>query len=272
MTAPGTVEVAAWWSANAEGYQRWGDIAHGQEAYRQAWIDALVRLVGHPLRDGSPVLRIADIGTGTAEIALLLGGMGHDVTGYDIAPGMLTVARRKAKAEGVAVRFVPGNAYELPLGEGSVDITISRWMLWTLHDPALALREWRRVLAPGGKIVVIDTLHGIAPTTVLERANRARERAFWALYGWLKRAWYRIRHGRNAQIAASPTGPTETSSKHWQSLADVQAHFTEAGMSNVAQGWLDAVFEAHRRAAPLRWRIACCAPRFFTLTWRKPVP
>ncbi|MGH3615948.1 MAG: hypothetical protein ACRDRK_25810, partial [Pseudonocardia sp.] len=72
MTVPSIEQIAARWSAHAEHYQRWGDLAHGHPAYRNAWIDALAGLVGHPGRDGSPPLRIADIGTGTAEIALLL--------------------------------------------------------------------------------------------------------------------------------------------------------------------------------------------------------
>lgn len=52
-------------------------------------------------------------------------------------------------------------------------------VFWTLYDPERALREWRRVLAPSGRIVVIDALHFASPHTVVQRARRIRERASW---------------------------------------------------------------------------------------------
>jgi ubiquinone/menaquinone biosynthesis C-methylase UbiE len=99
-------------------------IAHGHPDYQRAWVNALAGLVGHSRRDGSLALRVADIGT--AEIALLLAEMGHDVTVYDIAPGMLERARTKADTTGIAVRFAHGDAYDLPLADGSVDVVINR--------------------------------------------------------------------------------------------------------------------------------------------------
>lgn len=275
MTAPSTEQIAARWSAHAERYHRWGDLAHGHPAYRSAWVDALADLVGHPRRDGSPALRVVDIGTGTAEIALLLAEMGHDVTGYDIAPGMLQKATAKANAAGIAVRFARGDAYDLPLADGSVDVVINRMVFWTLYDPPRALREWRRVLAPGGRIVVIDALHFATPTTLLQRVRHIRGRIFWTVQDRLERARERLQHRssdtRTSQYRCDAVAPPGMS---WQSVADAQRHFTEAGLSEHTQGWLDTVVDVDRRTAALRWRIAGRLPRFFTLTWppRRPAP
>ncbi|MGH3564453.1 MAG: class I SAM-dependent methyltransferase [Pseudonocardia sp.] len=275
MTVPSIEQIAARWSAHAERYHRWGDLTHGHPAYRNAWIDALAGLVGHPGRDGSPPLRIADIGTGTAEIALLLAGMGHDVTGYDIAPGMLAVAQAKADAArvpsaGVTVRFEHGDAYDLPLADAAVDVVINRMVFWTLHDPGAALREWRRVLAPGGRIVVIDALHFATPTTVRERAHRVRERAFWTTLGRFEHARDRLRYGRrNGRSGQYRSDAVQPPGMRWQGVADAKRHFTEAGLSTVIPGRLDTVADAHRRTASLRWRAAGLLPRFFTLTWTR---
>lgn len=269
MTAPSTEQIAARWSSNAERYHRWGDLAHGHPDYRRAWVTALTGLVGHPHRDGSPALRVADIGTGTAEIALLLAELGHDVTGYDIAPGMLQKARSKADAAGIAVRFVRGDAYDLPLADGSVDVVINRMVFWTLYDPPRALREWRRVLAPDGRIVVIDALHFATPTTLLQRVRQIRGRVFWATQDRLERARDRLQHrGSDTLTSQYRCDAVQPPGMSWQSVADAQRHFTEAGMSELAQGWLDTVFDVDRRTAPLRWRIAGRLPRFFTLTWQ----
>lgn len=269
MTAPSTEQIAARWSANADRYHRWGDLAYGHPDYRSAWVDALADLVGHPRRDGSSALRVADIGTGTAEIALLLAEMGHDVTGYDIAPGMLQKARSKAGAAGIAVRFARGDAYDLPLADGSVDVVINKMVFWTLYDPPRALREWRRVLAPGGRIVVIDALHFATPTTLLQRVRQIRGRVFWATQDRLERARNRLRHRpRDTRTSQYRSDAVQPSGMSWQSVSDVQRHFTEAGLTEVTQGWLDTVFDVDRCTAPLRWRIAGRLPRFFTVTWQ----
>jgi ubiquinone/menaquinone biosynthesis C-methylase UbiE len=270
VTVPSTAQIAARWSANADRYHRWGDIAHGHPDYQRAWVNALAGMVGHPRRDGSPALRVADIGTGTAEIALLLAEMGHDVTGYDIAPGMLERARKKADTMGIAVRFAHGDAYDVPLADGSVDVVINRMVFWTLHDPPRALREWRRVLAPGGRIVVIEALHFAAPTTFREGMRWIRTQVFWAAQDRFERIREQLRHGRrDAGTREYHSDAIQPPGMRWQRVADAQRYFTEAGLTEVRQGWLDTVADAHRRTASLRWRLAGLLRRFFTLTWQQ---
>ncbi len=252
--------AAAYWSSQADRYQRWGDLAHGHPVYREAWTDVLGRLAGHPARDGSGPRRVADVGCGTGELALLLAAMGHRVTGYDIAPGMLDRAWAAIAAAGPLAGTAAVERAEsgsLPLAEGSVDLVISRMSFWALPDPVAALREWRRMLAPGGRVVVIDALHFAAPTSAADRARHLVGRVFWTVVG---------RFDRRRGATTAPTRPA-TPGSGWRSVDEPASQFAAAGLTGVRIGWLDEVAAAHRATAPVRWRLAGLLPRFYVLTW-----
>jgi ubiquinone/menaquinone biosynthesis C-methylase UbiE len=263
--APSAEQIAARWDTWSHTYDRWGPGKH--PAYKDAWIDALAELLGHPQRDGSPVLRIADIGTGTGDIALLLAEMGHDVTGYDISPVMLERARAKAGQAGVPAAFDLGDAYHLPLGDGSFDAVVNRLVLWTLHDPSAALLEWWRVVSPGGHIVVIDGLlwADSASLGFVRRAWRAFQRLLLTY-----RSRRRARRECRAWGGAYYTDTVATPGMSWRSVVDAQAHFTEAGLPAPQLSWLDALFEVERRTTPVRRRLVSRPRPFFALTVQRP--
>ena len=78
--------------------------------------------------------------------------------GLDPDPRVLAIAARKARRAGVTLRLDRGYADRLPYPDGSVDRVLSAFMLHHLpadqqHD---ALREVRRVLAPGGRLHLLD--------------------------------------------------------------------------------------------------------------------
>lgn len=113
-------------------------------------------------REGESVLDLA-CGTGLvsflAEQAVRRSGL---VVGIDISPGMLDVARHKAKQTGSDVTFLQhdisdlsGLALEsfLPRGEEGFDLITCAAALVLLPDPGRAIRGWMRWLKPGGRIV-----------------------------------------------------------------------------------------------------------------------
>jgi len=116
----------------------------------------MLRLV--QLRPGEDVL---DVGCGTGSLAILakrqVGAQGA-VHGIDAAPEMIARAREKARRAGVDIRFAEGAVQALPLPDSEVDVVLSTLMLH--HVPATALpqvaREIKRVLRPGGRLLVID--------------------------------------------------------------------------------------------------------------------
>ena len=107
-----------------------------------------------------PGQTVLEIGTGTGSVLLLVARVAPDATviGLDPDPEALAVAGRKVRRAGVPIRLDRGYADRLPYPDGSVDRVLSSFMLHHLQPDAqqAALREVRRVLAPGGRLHLVD--------------------------------------------------------------------------------------------------------------------
>jgi ubiquinone/menaquinone biosynthesis C-methylase UbiE len=97
---------------------------------------------------------LVDVGCGTGTAALLAAQPGVMVTGVDPAPRLLEIARAAAVERDLEVSFVPGDAAAMPMPDGSADIVVSVFGVIFAADPAEAAAEFRRVLAPTGRIVL----------------------------------------------------------------------------------------------------------------------
>lgn len=128
-------------SANIDRYWRW----------------RTVRIA--PPRGASPIL---DVCTGTGDLAFeALGssaGSAADVVGIDFAGQMLARARLKAAKAGLSGRahFVRGDAMQLPLPDRSSDAVTIAFGIRNVLEPAVACREFFRVLRPGGHLAVLE--------------------------------------------------------------------------------------------------------------------
>jgi ubiquinone/menaquinone biosynthesis C-methylase UbiE len=108
------------------------------------------------LVDVRPGQRGLDIGCGrgaaTFPLAAAVADEG-DVTGVDVAPAMVALARARAEREGVAnVRFEAMDATDLPLPERAFDVVLSSLVLFFLPDPPAALARWLRLASAGGQV------------------------------------------------------------------------------------------------------------------------
>ena len=144
-------DIREYWSERAEGFDRdpGHKISEGRE--QQAWAALFARHLG--AADGR---RLLDLASGTGEIALLCHRLGFEVTGLDWAEPMLDRARAKAVQQGAAIGFLQADAERTMLPDASMDVIVTRHLVWTLVDPGAAFAEWRRVLRPGGQILIID--------------------------------------------------------------------------------------------------------------------
>ncbi len=105
---------------------------------------------------------LLDIGTGTGRMIELLGPRATSALGIDRSPEMLRLARGRIEGAGLthgAVRR--GDMYALPPADGSIDTVIIHQVLHFADDPAAVIAEAARVLAPGGRLLVVDFMpHG----------------------------------------------------------------------------------------------------------------
>lgn len=104
--------------------------------------------------------RVLDLGAGTGTLTVMVKQScpGAEVVGLDGDPQVLALAREKATAAGVAIRFDQGLATALPYDDAAFDRVLSSLMLHHLssEDKQRALGEAWRVLRPGGELHVLD--------------------------------------------------------------------------------------------------------------------
>jgi len=108
------------------------------------------------LGDG-PFNLLVDLGTGTGRILELFGGRASRSLGFDLNHAMLAYARMKLERAGLSHAQVRhGDLYNVPLPDGAADAVVLHQVLHFLDDPAAAVAEAARLLAPGGKLLVVD--------------------------------------------------------------------------------------------------------------------
>lgn len=108
-----------------------------------------------------PGERVLDVGCGTGTLAVAAARrVGRDgwVGGVDAAPQMVQAARRKAAREGVGVDVREALAQDLPFPDGSVDAVMTSMAMHHVppHARVVAVAEMRRVLRPGGRLLIAD--------------------------------------------------------------------------------------------------------------------
>jgi len=111
--------------------------------------EALLRLM--------PPLTIADLGAGEGSFALLLSQRAVRVIAVDNSARMIEVGREQAARNGIRnIDFRQGDMEEVPIGSGEVDLVFFSQSLHHALHPERALAEAARILAPGGRVVVLD--------------------------------------------------------------------------------------------------------------------
>jgi ubiquinone/menaquinone biosynthesis C-methylase UbiE len=83
------------------------------------------------------------------------------VIGLDPSAKLLSMARANLSADSGRCDFVEGSAEAIPLQNESVDTVVTTWTLCSIPDAHQALRETRRILRPGGRLLFVE--HGCAP-------------------------------------------------------------------------------------------------------------
>jgi SAM-dependent methyltransferase len=177
---------------------------------------------------------VLDLATGTGNAALLAAAAGAAVTGIDLAPRLIEVARRRAEAQGASASFVVGDLRTLPFEDSTFDVVLSVFGIIFAEDAELAFSEMMRVLRPSGRGLLavwvpagpIDAMMGVIGRAMAAATGSTPKRFPWhdtdaigdvaARHG----ASVRSHDGELDFEAASPEAyMTEGEQKHPMSLA-----------------------------------------------------
>jgi ubiquinone/menaquinone biosynthesis C-methylase UbiE len=146
------------------------------ENYQRHFVPAIAEPVSVPLLGTAalrPGDRVLDVGCGTGVIARRAAeqvGPAGAVTAIDLSPEMIEVARATPAPVAPPIEWHTGDAVSLPFPDGAYDVVLCQMALMFMENRVAAVAEMRRVLKPGGRIVV-STPGPIQPVfTALERA------------------------------------------------------------------------------------------------------
>jgi ubiquinone/menaquinone biosynthesis C-methylase UbiE len=148
-----------------EGYRLWADtwdttaspIAALEHRTLLPWIESLAPC------------RAIDVGCGTGRWTGRLSAIG-----IDASPAMLTVAARK---EGLRGRLAVADAAALPVASGAADLVLCTLTFGHIRDQAGAMREFARILQPGGTLILTD-FHPAAAARGWRRTFRANGQVY----------------------------------------------------------------------------------------------
>jgi ubiquinone/menaquinone biosynthesis C-methylase UbiE/biotin operon repressor len=146
-----------------------------RRAQKRAYFDRVAASFGEQLLPGRtweglarglirlcPRGRYADLGIGDGMLTLMLAEVADLVTAVDLSPEMLSQLQARAKPKGITnIETVEGDIENLPLPDASHDVVVMSQALHHAVEPLRALKEARRILVPGGALLVLDLLaHG----------------------------------------------------------------------------------------------------------------
>ena len=141
-------QAADYFAQNAD---RWDEIRslYTSESAVEA---AILNAVGE-----GPFERLVDLGAGTGRMLTLLAAKAKRSSGLDLSRQMLNIARGNVAAAGVAAcELRHGDIFDTRLADGSADLVVVHQVLHYLGEPAAAVAEAARLVAPGGRLIIVD--------------------------------------------------------------------------------------------------------------------
>jgi ArsR family transcriptional regulator len=141
-------QAAAYFAENAERWDEMRSLHTAEAAVEAAILDAAGE---------GPYQRLVDLGSGTGRMLTLLGDRAKSAIGLDLSRQMLNIARSHVADAGLAVcELRHGDILGTGLPDGCADLVVVHQVLHYLADPAAAVAEAARLVAPGGKLLIID--------------------------------------------------------------------------------------------------------------------
>jgi ubiquinone/menaquinone biosynthesis C-methylase UbiE len=148
-------------TATAQQRRVWDKLAPGYDK-QIAFCEKIMFGIGREWLGERARGRVLEVAIGTGR-SLPHYQVGAAVTGIELSPAMLGIARKRAAELGRDVDFREGDAEHLPFDEPSFDTVICALALCTIPDPTKAIGEMKRVLVPGGRLLLLDHIGSTWP-------------------------------------------------------------------------------------------------------------
>ena len=195
--------------------------------------------------------KVLDAGTGTGFISIILAELGYDVSGIDFSDGMMKFARDKTKEKGLNIDFIVGDVENLEFDDGIFDCVTARYVLWTLPHPEKALKEWMRIVRPGGKIIVVDGKWTSKKMRVrISKTN-------YSIYRYIKSGKNPLTDNYKKDVNLGLPNP------HGIEKEDILRCFAKAGLTNINVQNLNIIREIQRKQLPWYMKYANEHPIFW---------
>ena len=139
-----------YWDERAPSFDAQPDHGLRDSIVRDSWTDSLKTWLPYQ------AAAILDIGCGTGSLSVVLAGLGHQVTGIDVSPAMISLAHAKAAAYGLQIEFYVMDAAFPQLSHQQFDVIVCRHLLWALPEPQQVLQRWGELLKQKGRLILIE--------------------------------------------------------------------------------------------------------------------
>ena len=140
--------AAAYFTQNAGRWDKIRSLYVAEEA-----VEAAILAAAGP----GPFGRVVDLGSGTGRMLTLLGPRASAAVGLDLSQQMLNIARANVAGAGlIRCELRHGDIFATELPDGAGDLVVVHQVLHYLADPPAAVREAARLVAPGGRLLIVD--------------------------------------------------------------------------------------------------------------------